>query len=156
MDLNKVVIMGHVGQDPEFHTMDSGKELCKFTVATSRRWKDKNSGEKKEDTQWHNVVVFNEYLIGICHSWLQKGTRVYLEGEIKTRTYYKNDVKHWITEILIPQIKGELFVIEKGKGWDVNETPGAERGRGGDSGGPQPAGAIAKGATDDFDDDIPF
>jgi len=138
--------------------MGSGTDLCKFSIATSRRWKDKNTGERKEDTSWHNIVVFNPYLVDICRAWLQKGTRVYLEGELKTRTYDKDGEKKYITEVIVPQVKGELFVIEKGKGWDVNETPGSERGRrSSGSGGPQQAGAAARQATsDDFDDDIPF
>lgn len=159
MDLNKATIMGHLGKDPEFHTMGQGGELCKFSVATTRKWKDRNTGERKEDTNWHNVVVFNSYLVDICRNWLQKGTRVYIEGEIKTRSYEKDGETKWITELVVPQIKGELFVIEKGKGWDVNETPGAERRRYSSSGGggPQQAGAAAAGAfNDDPDDDIPF
>lgn len=157
MDLNKVILMGHVGQDPVYHDMSSGGELCKFSIATSRRWKDKTSGERKEDTSWHNIVIFNPYLVTICRSWLQKGTRVYIEGELKTRTYMKLDEKKYITEIIVPQVKGELFVIEKGKGWDINETPGSDRQRGSGSGGPQQAGDAARQVTSqEFDDDIPF
>jgi single-strand DNA-binding protein len=136
--------------------MQSGTELCKFSIATTRKWKDKGSGERKEDTSWHNIVVFNPYLVDICRSWLQKGTRVYVEGELKTRSYEQEGVTKWITEVIVPQIKGELFVIEKGKGWNVNETPGAERGRYSGGGGPQQAGAAASAAADEFDDDIPF
>jgi len=157
LDLNKVMLMGYVGQEPTYHLMGSGSNLCKFSIATSRRWKDKNTGEKKEDTSWHNIVVFNQYLVTICENWLQKGTRVYIEGELKTRTYEKDGEKKYITEVIVPQVKGELFVIEKGKGWNVNETPGSERGRGGSSGGPIQARAAARAATDGkFDDDIPF
>ena len=157
MDVNKVILIGHIGKDPTFHMMPTTQtELCKFSVATSRRWKDKRSGESKEDTSWHNIVVFNEYLVGICRSWLQKGTRVYIEGEIKTRSYEKDGEKKFITEIVIPQIKGELFVIEKGKGWDVNETPGSERRFGGGGSAPTSAGDAARAAVNDFDDDIPF
>jgi single-strand DNA-binding protein len=112
---------------------------------------------KKEDTSWHNIVVFNPYLVTVCENWLQKGTRVYIEGELKTRSYEKDGEKKYITEVIVPQVKGELFVIEKGKGWNTNETPGSERSRGSGSGGMQPAGAAARRATDtEFDDDIPF
>ena len=158
MDLNKVTLMGHVGQEPTYHMMGSGTNLCKFSIATSRKWKDKNSGERKEDTSWHNIVVFNPYLVTICENWLAKGTRVYIEGELKTRTYDKDGEKKYITEVVVPQVKGELFVIEKGKGWKTNETPGSERGRGGGSGGPVQAGqAVDVGNRGgDFDDDIPF
>lgn len=155
MDLNRVMLMGNIGQEPTYHQMNAGGELCKFSVATTRRWKDKNSGEKKEDTSWHNIVVFNPYLVKICQTWLQKGTRVYIEGELKTRHYDKDGEKKYITEVIVPQIKGELFVIAKGKGWDVNETPGAERTGPGTTGG---GFQTPKGPTppDDFDDDIPF
>ena len=151
MDLNKVCLMGHLGKDPEYHTMNSG-ELCKFSIATTRRWKDKGTGERREDTSWHNIVVFNQFLVDICRNWLMKGTRVYIEGELKTRSYDKDGEKKWITEVIVPQIKGELFVIEKGKGWDTNETPGAERRGSGTTGG----GLQRPPAPDDFDDDIPF
>ena len=158
MDLNKAILMGHLGRDPEFFAMQQGGELCKFSVATTRKWKDKNSGQIHEDVAWHNVVVFNPFLVDkVCKPWLAKGTRVYLEGEIKTRSYEKDGEKKYITEITIPQVKGELFVIEKGKGWNVNETPGAERGRGGT--GQQHAGAAAAAALgrgEEYDDDIPF
>lgn len=160
MDLNKVVIMGHIGQEPTYHAMQSGTDLCKFSVATSRRWKNKQTGEKQEDTSWHNIVVFNPYLVDICRSWLQKGTQVYLEGELKTRTYDKDGEKKYITEVIVPQVKGELFVISKGKGWDVNETPGSERSRSSSSGGPRQMGeAVSQGMKkggNEFDDDIPF
>lgn len=161
MDLNKVMLMGHIGQEPTYHMMGSGTNLCKFSIATSRRWKDKNTGEKREDTSWHNIVVFNPYLVEkVCMNWLQKGTRVYIEGELKTRTYDKDGEKRYITEVIVPQVKGELFVIEKGKGWNTNETPGSERDRGSGSGSLKPfpvesfGDALQRGA--DYDDDIPF
>lgn len=154
--------MGRLGKSPTYHAMQSGTELCKFSMATSRKWKDKATGETKEDTAWHNIVVFSPYLVEkVCRTWLQKGTKVYIEGEVKTRSYEKEGEKKWITEIVVPQMKGEIIIIDKGKGWDVNETPGAERRYGG--GGQQSAGAAASaavgrepGADDDFDDDIPF
>jgi single-strand DNA-binding protein len=164
IDINKVTLMGYIGQDPTFHLMGSGTNLCKFSIATSRRWKDKNTGEKKEDSSWHNVVVFNPYLVTICENWLQKGTRVYLEGELKTRSYEKDGAKRYITEVIIPQVKGELLVIERGKGWNTNETPGSDRGRSTEPGGTTRLGDAARAAvsrepgSDDggFDDDIPF
>ena len=156
MDLNKVMLLGNVGKDPEYHHMKVGdNEMCKFSVATTRRWKDKNTGETKEDTSWHNIVVFNPYLVAnVCRPMIQKGTRVYVEGEIKTRSYEKDGERKWITEIIIAQVKGEIMVEAKGKGWDVNETPGSER-RG--SSGQQSAAELAQRALDnEFDDDIPF
>lgn len=157
MDLNKAMIMGHVGKEPTFHMMPSTQtELCKFSVATSRKWKDKQSGEFKEDTSWHNVVIFSPHLVEKCHNQLQKGTRVFVEGEIKTRSYEKEGVTRYITEIVVPQYKGDMWVVEKGKGHDVNENPGADRRYGSGSGGPQHAGDVGRKTAQDFDDDIPF
>lgn len=157
MDINKVFLMGRLGQDPAYHKMSNDNYLCKFGLATSRRWKNKQTGEVEEETNWHNIVVFNPYLIKTCRNFLEKGTRVWVEGELKTRTYEKDGEKKYITEIIVPQIKGDLWVVEKGKGWDTNETPGAERGRGSGGGGPQPAGyAVTKALAQDYDDDIPF
>lgn len=164
MDLNKAILMGHLGKEPDFHTMGNGTDLAKFSVATTRKWKDRSTGERKEDTSWHNIVVFNPYLVDVTRNWLTKGTRVYIEGEIKTRSYEKEGETKWITEIIVPQIKGELFVIEKGKGWDVNETPGAHRGKyseqstGQTTAGQAASAAVGRepGGDDDFEDDIPF
>ncbi len=158
MDLNKVVLMGHIGKEPGYHIMQSGAEMCKFSMATTRKWKDKATGERREDTSWHNIVVFSPYLVThVCHVFLQKGTFVYLEGEIKTRSYEKDGEKRYITEIIVPAMKGEIYVLAKGRGWDTNETPGSERNRGGSSDGPQQAGIVARQiGGGDFDDDIPF
>jgi single-strand DNA-binding protein len=121
MDLNKVAIMGNVGGDPEYHSMRGDEELCKFSVATSRKWKNKNTGEQHEDTQWHNVVVFNKYIVNLCKQYVQKGTRVYLEGEMKTRSWDKDGETKYITELIIPNVKGELIIIARGKGWNEDK-----------------------------------
>lgn len=128
-------------------------ELCKFSVATSRKWKDKKTGEQKEDTSWHNIVVFNEYVIkNVCYVMLRKGTHVYIEGELKTRKYEDKDggKDRYITEIVIASFKGEIIVLNEGKN-APNENPGANRTDRGS--GQQQAGAAAR---DEFDDDIPF
>lgn len=155
MDLNKAVIMGNVGKDPDYHAMKSGDELCKFSVATSRKWRDKTTLEMKEDTNWHNVVVFNKYIVKVCKQFVQKGTRVYIEGEIKTRSYEKDGEKKYITEFIVPSVKGELIIIAKGKGWDedkprhTSDQPDKKwvDGYEGVKASPPPGG---------FDDDIPF
>lgn len=165
MDLNRATIIGHVGKAPEYYAMQSGDELCKFSVATSRRWKDKNTGEQKEDTNWHNIVVFSPYLVDrVCKARITKGTYVFIEGEIKTRKYEKDGETRYITEIVVPQMKGEIFVLDKYIGQNVNETPGAERGKyseqstGQQSAGQAASAAIGRepGSDDDFEDDIPF
>ena len=165
MDLNRATIIGHVGKKPEYYAMASGDELCKFSVATSRHWKDKGTGESKEDTTWHNIVVFNPYLVDrVCKARITKGTYVFIEGEIKTRKYEKDGETRYITEIIVPQMKGEIFVLDKYIGQNVNETPGAERGKySSGTGGPTQLGQAARtavgrepGSDDEFEDDIPF
>jgi single-strand DNA-binding protein len=142
MDLNRAQLIGHVGRDPTFHQMQNNEQLCKFSVATSRKWT--KDGEKFEETQWHNIVIFNKYLVALAEKFVQKGTKLYLEGEIKTRTYEKDGEKKYITEITVPQVKGELIILAKGKGW-TEESPSA------------PAAAAAAPHPDSsMDDDIPF
>ena len=143
MDLNRGIIMGYVGREPTFHQMNSGDNLCKFSVATSRKWKEKGTGDSKEETQWHNIVIFNKYLVDLCERFVQKGTRVYIEGEIKTRTYEKDGETRYITELCVPQVKGELIIVEKGKGWTENQRSART-----------PAPEVHPDSS--FDDDIPF
>lgn len=150
MDLNKLQLIGNVGRDPEFHQMGNGKDLAKFSVATTRKWKDKNSGETREQTSWHNIVVFNEYLVSIVKQFVQKGTRVYVEGEVQTRSYEKDGETKYITEVNVPQVKGEIIVIARGKGWDDEPRHPADQNTGNDY---NPA---TGGPPDEFDDDIPF
>lgn len=154
MDLNKVMLMGNVGQDPEYHQMHNNKRLCKFSMATSRKWKDKQSGESKEDTSWHNIVVFNQYLVDVVEKWVVKGTRIYIEGEIKTRSYEKDGERKYITEIIIPQVKGEIMIVARGKGWkDNSQQPTEQRS---EAGGPRPISEYTPQRQEDYDDDIPF
>lgn len=161
MDLNKVMLIGRLGKDPEFYNMRNNQgELCKFSIATSRKWKDKRTGERKEDTAWHSIVVFNEFIINnVCHAMLRKGTYVFIEGELKTRKYDDKDggKPRYITEILVSGYKGEINVLSDGKMSDVNENPGANR-QGGGSGGLEPFKATNMlGQTpSEVDDDIPF
>ncbi|MEP1314984.1 MAG: single-stranded DNA-binding protein, partial [Parasphingorhabdus sp.] len=83
--INKVIIVGNLGKDPEARTFSNGGKVCNFSVATSESWKDKQTGEKKEKTEWHNISVYNEALADICEKYLQKGSKVYLEGKLQTR-----------------------------------------------------------------------
>ena len=148
MDLNKVMLIGNVGADPEYHQMSGDKELARFSLATSRKWK--KDGQQHEDTSWHNIVVFNPYLIDkVIKKFVQKGTRLYLEGEIKTRSYEKDGNKQFITEIIVPQIRGEMMVIARGKGWDDSDSNPADRPS-------SPTYEPSSQQPEDYDDDIPF
>jgi single-strand DNA-binding protein len=149
MDLNKVMLIGNVGADPEYHDMSGDKQLARFSLATSRKWK--KNGEMHEDTQWHNVVVFNQYLLDVVKNFVVKGTRLYLEGELKTRSYEKDGAKQFITEIIVPQVRGEIMVIARGKGWDDSASNPADRPSQQHS-----STSSASSGLEDYDDDIPF
>ena len=144
MDLNKVILIGNVGGDPEFHEMQAGGKLAKFSVATTRKWKDRNSGDRKEDTTWHNIVIFDPYIVDVVEKYVRKGTKVYLEGELKKRSYEKDGEKQWISEIVLPQIRGLLILL------------GKQRNDGQSSDAPPAGSSTPPPASDDFDDDIPF
>jgi len=110
--VNKAVIIGNIGSDPEIKTMTSGDKVANFSVATSESWKDKSSGEKKERTQWHRVCVFNQGLINVCENYLKKGSKVYIEGQIETRDYEKDGHKVYTTEIVLRPYRGEIVMLD--------------------------------------------
>ena len=161
--VNKVIIVGNLGKDPEVRYMPSGSAICNITVATSRQWKDKTSGERQEETEWHRVALFDR-LAEIAGEYLKKGRPVYIEGRLKTRKYTdKNGVEKYTTEI----VAAEMQLLGSREG-------GGGGGGGGDDGGesrapaprsapparsaPAPRPAPSKSSTgfDDMDDDIPF
>lgn len=153
MDLNRATLVGNLGVEPKYHTMGNDKEMAKFSLATSRKWKQ--GGEMVEDVQWHNIIVFNPYLIEkVVRPMLTKGTRVFLEGEIKTRSYEKDGVTQYITEIIVPQIRGEILVLARGKGGDSNTGAQNHHGQAGASTSASSSGRYQQ--PDEFDDDIPF
>lgn len=109
--LNRAQIIGNVGKDPEIKTMNSGSRVANLTVATSETWKDKSSGEKKERTEWHRIVVWNEGLVGVIEKYVHKGTKVMIEGQIQTRKYEQNGVEKYTTEIVLQGFGGQLILL---------------------------------------------
>ena len=110
--LNKVQIIGNLGKDPEIRHTQDGKSIVNLTVATSESWKDKNTGEKKEKTEWHRVVIFNEGLAKVAEAYLKKGSTVYLEGQLQTRKWTDKDgVEKYSTEIVLQNFKGEMVLL---------------------------------------------
>ncbi|MDY0131214.1 MAG: single-stranded DNA-binding protein [Desulforegulaceae bacterium] len=97
--VNKAILLGNLGQDPEMRYTQDGNPVCNFSIATNEAWKDRNTGEKREKTEWHRIVVFRG-LAEVCARYLKKGSKVYIEGKIQTRTYEKNGATHYITEIV--------------------------------------------------------
>ena len=110
--VNKVNLLGNLGQDPDIRTMQNGKKVCTFSLATSDSWKDKETGEKKEKTEWHRVVVFNEGLIGVVESYIKKGTKIYLEGSLQTRKWTDDKgTEKYTTEVVIQGYGGRIDIV---------------------------------------------
>ena len=130
--VNKVILLGNLGQDPDIRTMQNGKKVCTFSLATSDSWKDKETGEKKEKTEWHRVVVFNEGLIGVVESYIKKGTKLYVEGSLQTRKWTDDKgVEKYTTEIVIQGYGGRIDIVsakgnnqELSQDQDTSETNG--------------------------------
>ena len=102
--VNKVILIGHCGQDPTLNRLTSGDAVCNFSIATSENWKDKNTGEKKEKTEWHRIVAFRK-LAEICGQYLSKGSQIYLSGKLQTRSWEKDGATHYTTEIIADQVQ---------------------------------------------------
>jgi len=113
MSVNKVILVGNLGRDPELRTTNDGKPIANLVVATSESWRDKNSGEKREKTEWHRVVIFNERFADIATKFLKKGSKVYLEGQLQTRKWTdQSGVDKFTTEIVLQQYRGELVFLD--------------------------------------------
>jgi len=166
--VNKVILVGNLGRDPEARNMPSGGKVVSFSVATSESWNDRASGERKEKTQWHRVAIFNERLGEIAEKYLRKGSKVYLEGSVETRKYTDKDgQERETTEIVLGRFRGELTLLDSrggGGSADFSEGGGRSSGgaadRGGDrfssGGGGGNRGGWDKPKGADLDDDIPF
>src|SRR3546814_13354224 len=106
---NKVILVGNLGRDPEIRSMQSGEEICQLSVATSDTWRDKASGERKERTEWHRVVIFNENLVKVAKQYLKKGSKIYIEGSLQTRQWTDKDgAAKFTTEVVLKRYRGEL------------------------------------------------
>ena len=155
--VNKVILIGNIGNDPEVKTMQSGDKVCNFSVATSESWKDKASGERKERTEWHRVVVFNQGLINVCENYLKKGTKVYIEGQVETRNYEKDGQKIYTTEIVLRPFRGEITMLDS-----RNSGAGSSGGFAApsqdeySSGGSSSANKPSRAPVDELADEIPF
>ena len=111
--VNKVILVGNLGKDPEVRRLNSGDQVVNFSVATSETWRDKNSGERKERTEWHNVVIFNENLGKVAEQYCKKGTKVYIEGQLQTRKWQdQSGADRYTTEVVLQRFRGELQLLE--------------------------------------------
>ena len=115
--VNKVILVGNLGADPETRRLPNGDPVVNMRIATSETWRDKNSGERKEKTEWHQVVIFNDNLAKLAEQYLRKGMKVYVEGSIQTRKWEKDGVERYTTEIVLQKFRGELQMLDtKGEG----------------------------------------
>ena len=157
--VNKVILVGNLGADPEARSLNNGGEVVNMRVATSESWKNKD-GERQERTEWHNVVIFNENLGRVAKSYLRKGSKVYLEGQIQTRKWQGQDGNdRYTTEIVLQRFRGELVLLDsRGGGGGGGGDYGDEEFGGGSSGGGQRNQSRPQPATfdNDLDDDVPF
>jgi len=148
--VNKVILIGNLGRDPEVRSTQDGMKIVQLSVATSESWKDKMSGERKDKTEWHRVVIFNERLAEVAEKYLKKGSKVYVEGQLQTRKWTdKDNVEKYTTEVVLSRFRGELTML------DGREGGGASYGGESSSSGSSRAKAPA-GGPDDMDDEIPF
>jgi single-strand DNA-binding protein len=168
--VNKVILIGNLGRDPEIRSFSNGGRVANLAVATSESWRDKQSGERKEKTEWHRVAIFNDRLVEIAEKYLRKGSKVYLEGQLETRKWTdQSGQEKYTTEVVLKQFRGELTMLDgrgggagagasEGGGEDYAAAPaGAGAGAGGGASGAAPrSGGSAPPKRGALDDDIPF
>lgn len=151
--VNKVILVGNLGKDPESKSFANGNSVVNFTLATSETWRDKQSGERKDKTEWHNIVIYNENLGKVASQYLRKGSKVYLEGAIQSRKYQDNSGNdRYITEIVLQRFRGELTLLDSrdndgGGARDYGNSAAAAK---------KPAFNNSGNFNDDLDDDVPF
>ncbi|MFW0776750.1 MAG: single-stranded DNA-binding protein [Rickettsiales bacterium] len=147
--INKVILVGNLGRDPEVRTTQDGRDIANLTIATSESWKDRNTGERKEKTEWHRVVIFNEGLTNVAKNYLRKGSKVYIEGQLQTRKWTDKDgIEKYSTEVVLQGFNSNLTMLdgrrEGGDSAGYNQTASA------------PASGGQKQPAELMDDEIPF
>ncbi len=159
--VNKVILVGNLGKDPEIRRTQDGRAIANLSVATSETWRDKATGERKEKTEWHRVVIFNEGLAKVAEQYLKKGAKVYVEGQLQTRKWTdQSGAEKYRTEVVLQGFNSNLTMLDGrggGGGSFGADEPGNDFGSIGPSSGPAPRRAVPAGARNsDMDDDIPF
>ncbi len=161
--VNKVILVGNLGADPEIRRTQDGRPVCNLRVATSESWKDKNTGERRERTEWHRVVIFNENLCRIAEQYLKKGSKVFIEGALQTRKWQdQSGQDRYSTEVVLQGFRGELTLLDRAGGAGGGGGDYGSDEAGGDFGSPGPTRKVAAAAAaggsrgGDMDDEIPF
>lgn len=154
--VNKVILIGNLGRDPEIRSMQNGGKVCNLSIATSERWRDRGSGEQQERTEWHRVVIFDDRLVDVAERYLKKGAKVYLEGELQTRKWQdQGGQDKYSTEVVLRKFRGQLTMLDSRGGGDGGQYGGGDSGPYGGGGGPS-GGPSGGPPPNDLDDDIPF
>jgi single-strand DNA-binding protein len=160
--VNKVILVGNLGRDPEVRTFQNGGKVCNLRIATSENWKDRTTGERKEKTEWHSVAIFSEPLARIAEQYLKKGSKVYIEGQLETRKWQdQSGQDRYTTEIVLRPYRGELTLLDGREGGGGGGGGGYADDRGGYAddrgyGGGAPSGGGGRAPAGDIDDEIPF
>lgn len=160
MSLNKVILIGNVGQDPEIRSTQDGRELANFSLATTESWKDKNTGERKDKTEWHRIVVFSQGLVGIIKNYVKKGSKLYIEGQLQTRKWTDKDgIDKFTTEVVLQNYNSNLQMLDSRTGSSGSSNYGG--GSNNDSNNYQAGNKPAANNNEthfneEIDDDIPF
>ena len=166
--VNKVILIGNLGRDPEVRTFQNGGKVCNLRIATSENWKDRNTGERRERTEWHSVAIFSEGLVRVCEQYLRKGSKVYLEGKLQTRKWQdQSGQDRYSTEVVLQGFDATLVMLDgRGEGGGGGSGYGGSQGGGGYGGGDYgggdygsssgPSGGPSGGPSRDIDDEIPF
>ena len=169
--VNKVILIGNLGRDPEIRTTQDGTKVANLSLATSENWRDKTSGERREKTEWHRVVVFNDRLVDVIEKYLKKGATIYIEGALQTRKWEKDGVERYSTEVVLQKFRGELQMLDsRGQGGEGGQVGYSGGGRGSDFGQSSPSEGYSRGGgagggsrggggggtSRELDDEIPF
>ncbi|MDF3349324.1 single-stranded DNA-binding protein [Sulfitobacter sp. KE34] len=162
--VNKVILIGNLGRDPEVRSFQNGGKVCNLRIATSETWKDRNTGERREKTEWHSVAIFQEGLVRVAEQYLKKGSKVYIEGQLQTRKWQdQSGADRYSTEVVLQGFGGTLTMLDGPGGGSGGGGGGGGYGGGGGGGndygydsGPSSSGGGGGGGSRDLDDEIPF
>jgi single-strand DNA-binding protein len=156
--VNKVILIGNLGKDPEVRKLPSGDPVVNLRIATSESWRDKQSGERKEKTEWHSVAIFNEQIAKVAEQYLKKGSTVYIEGQLQTRKWTdQSGAEKYTTEVVLQKYRGELTMLGgKGDGGGRSYDDGGGESFGSSSGKKRVSSGPSESFNQDLDDEIPF
>ena len=151
--VNKVILVGNLGRDPEVRSFQNGGKVCNLRIATSETWKDRNTGERREKTEWHSVAIFSEGLVRVCEQYLRKGSKVYIEGSLRTTSWEQDGQKRYRTEIMARELQ---MLDSRGGGGGMGQPSGAPTGFESNQAPAMSDNAPTLSDDTDFEDDIPF